>query len=302
MADPVIEVAGLSKSFGGQPALNGLNLRVPAGSIFGFLGRNGAGKTTTIRMMSSALKPDAGSIRVFGIPMGEPTKAINARRRMGFVTEEKDLYPYMTVEQIIRFTRPFFPKWRRDLEQRYLRAFDLPPHKKIPDLSKGMRSKLMLLLAISHEAELLVLDEPTDGLDPVSVEEMLRVLVGLAATEGTTVFFSTHQLAEVEQIADHIAIIDHGRGVVQGSLDDLKAQYRRLHIVFAEEPPVRVRWLDGVEHVHQEGRTLSVLVSRNVSAVIEQARALPGATVECFPVTLKELFFNHARGSVECSG
>jgi len=301
MVDPAIEVKGLSKSFGSQTALNGLNLRVPAGSIFGFLGRNGAGKTTTIRMLSSVLKPDAGSIRVFGLPIEERQKAIDARRRTGFVTEEKELYPYMTVEQVIKFTRPFFPKWRRDLEQGYLRALDLPLHKKVPDLSKGMRSKLMLLLAISHEAELLVLDEPTDGLDPVSVEEMLRVLVSLAAS-GTTVFFSTHQLAEVEQIADHIAIIDHGRSVVAGSLDDLKVRYRRLHIVFAEEPPVPVAWLDGVEHVHHEGRTLSILVSRNAEAVAEQARSLPGTTVECFPVTLRDLFFNHVRGSVECSG
>jgi ABC-2 type transport system ATP-binding protein len=117
MVDAAIEVTGLSKSFGSQTALNGLNLCVPAGSIFGFLGRNGAGKTTTIRMLSSVLKPDAGSIRVFGLPIEERQKAIDARRRIGFVTEEKGLYPYMTVEQVIKFTRPFFPKWRRDLEQ-----------------------------------------------------------------------------------------------------------------------------------------------------------------------------------------
>jgi len=186
MNDFAIEVSGLRKSFHGNAALNGLELRVPAGSIFGFAGRNGAGKTSTIRILMGGVKADAGSVRVLGSPIARTDDSI---------------------EQIVRFTRPFFPKWRDDLEKRYMRMFDLPPRKKIPDLSKGMRSKLMLLLAFCRGAELLILDEPTDGLDPVGVEDMLREIVSLSATEGTTVFFSSHQLAEIEQIADHISII-----------------------------------------------------------------------------------------------
>src|SRR5450432_3023940 len=179
MMEFAIEAVGLRKAFKGQEALSGLNLSVPRGSIFGFLGRNGAGKTTTIRILMGLAKADAGSARIFGIAPGDGAAL---RRRIGFVTEDKELYPYMTVEEIIRFTRPCFPKWRDDLERRYMRLFDLPPRKKIPDLSKGMRSKLMLLLAISHGAELLILDEPTDGLDPVAVEGVLRELVGTAAS------------------------------------------------------------------------------------------------------------------------
>src|SRR6204780_1776765 len=174
MTDFIIETNQLTKSFKGQPALNGLDLRVPAGSIFGFLGRNGAGKTTTIKTLMGLLRADSGSARVFGIPVADADRGIEIRRRIGFVTEDKKLYPYMTVEQIIRFTRPFFPKWRNDLEKRYLQMFELPPKRKIPDLSKGMRSKLMLLLAISRGAELLILDEPTDGLDPAATEHVLR--------------------------------------------------------------------------------------------------------------------------------
>jgi ABC-2 type transport system ATP-binding protein len=297
MTNLVIEASGLKKSFRGQAALNGLDLQVPAGSIFGFLGRNGAGKTTTIKILMSLLKGDYGSVNLFGLPVSVARNAIDARRRIGFVTEDKELYPYMTVEQIIRFTRPFFPKWRADLEQRYLRMFELPPRKKIPDLSKGMRSKLMLLLAISHGAELLILDEPTDGLDPVAVEEMLREIVALSAGEGTTIFFSSHQLAEVEQIADHVAIIDRGRRIIDGSLDDLKAKYKRLHIVFQDEMRSPVQWQDGAEHVRQEGRTISILASRNVNGLAEQARSLPGSRVELFPVTLKEIFLDHVRGN-----
>ena len=179
MTDFVIETDQLCKSFKEHPALRGLDLHVPAGSIFGFLGRNGAGKTTTIKTLMGLLRADTGSAHVFGVPVTDADSAVGIRRRIGFVTEDKELYPYMTVEQIIRFTRPFFPKWRRDLEQRYLEMFELPKARKIPDLSKGMRSKLMLLLAIARGAELLILDEPTDGLDPAATEDVLRELVSV---------------------------------------------------------------------------------------------------------------------------
>ena len=297
MTDYVIETSQLCKSFEGQPALRGLDLRVPAGSIFGFLGRNGAGKTTTIKTLMGLLRSDGGTARVFGIPVSDADSSVEIRRRIGFVTEDKELYPYMTVEQVIRFTRPFFPKWREDLEQRYLKMFELPHKKKIPDLSKGMRSKLMLLLAISRGAELLILDEPTDGLDPAATEDVLRELVAIAASEGTTMFFSSHQLAEVELIADHIGIIDKGKTVVAGSLDDLKAQYQRLQVVFADSVQVPAHWVAGVESVRQEGRVLSILASHNVDAIVEQARSLPGTAVERYPVTLKEIFMEHVRSN-----
>ena len=295
MSEFIIETRQLCKSFKGQPALSGLDLRVPTGSIFGFLGRNGAGKTTTIKTLMGLLRSDSGTARVFGIPVTDADRSIEIRRRIGFVTEDKELYPYMTVEQIIRFTRPFFPKWRDDLEKRYLKMFELPPKRKIPDLSKGMRSKLMLLLAISRGAELLILDEPTDGLDPAATEDVLRELVAIAASEGTTMFFSSHQLSEVELIADHIGIIDHGKMIVAGSLDDMKVHYQRLQVVFKETINIPSRWADGVESVRQEGRVVSILASHNVDAIVEQARALPGTAVERFPVTLKEIFLEHVR-------
>ena len=293
----IIEVNALHKSFKSQRALDGLNLRVPEGSIFGFLGRNGAGKTTTIKTLMGLLRPDTGGAHVFGIPVADAGRAIEIRRRIGFVTEDKELYPYMTVEQIIAFTRPFFPKWRDDLERRYLKMFDLPPKRKIPDLSKGMRSKLMLLLAISRGAELLILDEPTDGLDPAATEDILRELVAIAASEGTTMFFSSHQLSEVELIADHIGIIDHGKMIVAGSLDDMKAQYQRLTVVFANSVQTPARWVDGVESVRQEGRVVSILASHNIDAIVEQAQSLPGTAVERYPVTLKEIFLEHVRSN-----
>ena len=295
MTDFIIETNQLCKSFDSQPALRGLDLRVPEGSIFGFLGRNGAGKTTTIKTLMGLLRCDSGSAEVFGRPIIDADYPVEIRRRIGFVTEDKELYPYMTVEQLIRFTRPFFPKWRHDLERRYLQMFELPPRRKIPDLSKGMRSKLMLLLAISRGAELLILDEPTDGLDPAATEDVLRELVAIAASSGTTMFFSSHQLSEVELIADHIGIVDQGKMIVSGSLDDMKIQYQRLQMVFPDPMKLPKQWVDGVEFVRQEGRMVSIIASRNADGIVDQVQAIPGTVVERFPVTLKEIFLEHVR-------
>lgn len=296
MNEFIIETKALRRTFDGKPAVSGLDLHVPTGSIFGFLGRNGAGKTTTIRLLLGLLKAESGHATMFGKAIEGPDSTAALRQRIGYVSENKHLYPYMTVQQIIRFTRPFFPNWRIDLERRYLELFDLPSDRKISALSKGMRTSLMLLLAISHGAELLILDEPTEGLDPVVTEIVLRELVALPATEGTTIFFSSHQLAEVEQVADQIAIIDRGRAIVTGALDDLKMQYQRLRIVFPRAP-VGIAWADGAEYVSQDGRTVSILASRNVDTIVNQARSYPGTSVERLPVALKEIFLEHTRNN-----
>ena len=291
----VIETQDLRKTFGKQSAVDGLNLQVPRGSIYGFLGKNGAGKTTTIELLLNIVRPSGGQASVFGIPVTDLARSTEIRQRVGFVSEDKGLYPYMTVGQMIRFTRPFFPGWRDDLERRYLELFNLPLKKKVGDLSKGMGSKLMLLLAVARGADLLILDEPTDGLDPAAVEEVLRELVSLAALNGTTIFFSSHQLPEVEQIAEHVCIIDRGKAVVAGALDELKAQYQRIQVVVDRELDEPVRWVDGVVKVRQEGRMFSLLVSRNVEAILAQIRSLPGASTEQFPVSLKEIFLESVR-------
>jgi ABC-2 type transport system ATP-binding protein len=293
--DLVIETRGLRKSYDGSPALRGIDLAVPRGSICGFLGRNGAGKTTTLKLLLSLLRPDAGEIFLFAEPVDSETAAVAARRRIGFVTEEKQLYPYMTVGQTIRFTRPFFPGWRRDLEAKYLKMFQLPESKPVPKLSKGMRTQLMLLLALARGAELLILDEPTDGLDPAVTEEVLEALVGLAAAEGTSIFFSSHHLAEVEQIADRVCLIDRGQLVIDDALDDLKTAYRRILLVFAGDAPAAVAALAGVDHVRTRGRTASLLAHGDIDATLDRARELRPESVEVHPVTLKELFLDHVK-------
>src|SRR5207237_4086712 len=170
----------------------------------------------------------------------EPQPSVEIRRRTGFVSDDKDLYDSMTVEEMIRFTSPFFPRWSTELEQRYLGKFELPRDRKVKALSRGMRTKLALLLALCRGAELLVLDEPTAGLDPAMAEEILQILVGHVADGEMTVLFSSHQIAEVEQIADRVTIIDRGREVVAGSLDDLRENFCRIQFAFDGDAPAAV--------------------------------------------------------------
>lgn len=292
----VIETSDLHKHYGAVEALRGLSLAVPAGSICGFLGRNGAGKTTTIKVLLGMARATSGTARVFGVPAGSDIGGVDVRRRIGFVSDDKDLYDYMTVAETIRFTAAFFPRWRADLEQRYLRSFDLPTDRKVKALSRGTRTKLALLLALCRGAELLILDEPTSGLDPAMTEEVLQALIGHVANEEMTVFFSSHQIAEVDQIADRVAIVDRGRVVVSGSLDDVRERYCHVELVFDGEAPQVTFTAPGVERVRRQGRVLTVLSSGGADRIAAEARALNPISVQAVPATLKEIFLETVVG------
>jgi len=297
VAEPfIIETEELRKHYDGVEALRGLSLRVPAGSIYGFLGRNGAGKTTTIKVLLGMARPASGRARVFGLAADAPQPSVEIRRRTGFVSDNKDLLDYLTVEEIIRLTAAFFPRWRTDLVRRYLRQFELPADRKVKALSRGMRSKLALLLALCRGAELLVLDEPTAGLDPAITEQVLQALVAHVSSEEMTVFFSSHQIAEIDQIADHVAIIDRGRAVLAGALDDLRENFRRIQLVFEGEAPEPAFRAPGVERVRREGRVLTIWSSAGAEAILDEARALSPVAVDVAPVTLKEILLETVRG------
>ena len=291
----VIETAGLRKRYDDVEALRGLDLRVPSGSIFGFLGRNGAGKTTTLKVLLGMTRPTQGTASVFGLSPHDSPSGVEIRRRAAFVSDEKDLYDYMTVGEIIAFTRGFYPRWRDDLEQRYLRKFELTPARAIKGLSRGTRTKLALLLALCRGAELLLLDEPTSGLDPAMAEEVLQALVGHVGNEAATVFFSSHQLSEVEQIADHVAIVDRGQIVVAGALDDLREQYQRIQLVFADSAPdIRVH-APGRHRVRRQGRVLTVLTAGGGSALLDELRGYRPASIDVTPVSLKDIFLESVK-------
>jgi ABC-2 type transport system ATP-binding protein len=286
----IIETADVRKSYGSVQALAGLDLRVPRGAVCGLLGRNGAGKTTTIKVLLGMVRPTSGRARVFGLAADDERASVEIRGRTAFVSEDKDLYAGMTVHELIRFTAPFYPKWRADLASSYLAQLELRADARVNDLSRGMRTKLAMLIALSTGAELLILDEPTSGLDPAAIEQVLKILVKQATRDGTTVLFSSHQLADVEQIADHIAIVDRGRVVVDGALDDVRARYKRIQLVFDGDAPDAAFKARGVVATRKEGRVLSVLSSAGEDGVVAEARALKPRAVDVLSVTLKEIF------------
>jgi ABC-2 type transport system ATP-binding protein len=292
----VIETTDLRKTFGAVEALRGLSLAVPAGSICGFLGRNGSGKTTTIKTLLGMVHPTSGHACVFGLAADDPAQSVTIRSRTGFVSEDKELYDYMTVAEIVRFTASFYPRWDRDLERRYLTSFELPADRRVKTLSLGMRTKLALLLAFCRRAELLVLDEPTSGLDPAVIEQVLQALVSHVAGQEATVFFSSHQIADVEQIADRVAIVDRGRVVVAGALDDLREGYKRIQIVFPGAAPPPSFRSPGVVHAQREGRVLTVLANGNADGIAEEARRLGPMSIDSLPVSLKDIFLETVRG------
>jgi ABC-2 type transport system ATP-binding protein len=198
----------------------------------------------------------------------------------------------MTVEDMIRFTAAFYPRWRADLADRHRRAFGLPPDRKVKALSRGMRTKLALLVALCRSADLLLLDEPTAGLDPAMIDGVLQILVGHVAQEATTIFFSSHQIAEVEQIADHVAILDRGRVAVAGALDALRESHRRIDLVFDRDAPKTAFRTPGVVRVQRQGRMLSVLSSTGAEPLLEEVRALGPSSVTVTPVTLRDIFLD----------
>ena len=225
-----IETAGLSKLYGRSHAVRNLNLAVKPGRITAFLGLNGAGKSTTIRMLLGMIKPSEGSGKVLGRRIDDPAESVALRKDVAYVSEDKRLYNYMTVGQTIRFTSGFFPGWSHNVADALLRRYELPAGRKVRHLSKGMRTKLALLLAVARRPALLMLDEPSEGLDPRGVEQLLEALVAQCA-EGTTVFFSSHQIEEVERIADQVCIIHRGRLAMNAPLDELRESWRRVDAV-----------------------------------------------------------------------
>jgi ABC-2 type transport system ATP-binding protein len=294
MSDHVIETDGLTKHYGAFEAVRGLSMRVPRGSITGFLGQNGAGKSSTIRMLLGMMRPTRGGGRVLGFDIADRRESVEMRRRVAYVSEDKRLYDYMTVSQLVRFTRAFYPTWRADVERRLLDEFRLPPDRPIRKLSKGMRTQTALLLALARGAELLVLDEPTEGLDPVVTEKVLELIVG-AAAEGATVFFSSHQIAEVEQVADRVLLIDAGRLMLDTSLDAIAEDFRRVRAVYDAPVSLDALGIGGAARVEAEGRTVSVLATRDVDAVVARMRAGPAVTVDVLPLTLKDVVLETLR-------
>jgi ABC-2 type transport system ATP-binding protein len=256
MTDYAIEIQDLQFSYGRTPVLSGVNLQVPTGAIFGFLGRNGAGKTTTIKTLLGLLRPKAGTCRVLGLdPQKDP---LGVGRGVGYMAEDQRMYGWMTVDQIVRWCASFYPQWDRAFTDRLLDTLQLDRKTKVKALSKGQNSKLALLLALGHRPQVVILDDPTLGLDPIGRKEFLRNVIGLMQDQHVTVFFSSHLLYEIEPVADTVAILDNGRIVKAAKTLDLRESVRRF--VLAEANGFDPGRIAGLLDVTREGDRLAVTV------------------------------------------
>ncbi len=290
-ASPVA-IDGLTRRFRRKTALDGVSLKVPRGFVYGLVGENGAGKTTLIKHLLGLLKPQAGSVQVFGLdPIAAPEQTLG---RIGYLSENRDMPNWMRVRELMLYTKAFYPAWD-DAYAEHLRAtFDLDPGAKIRTLSRGQRAQAGLLAALGHRPDLLILDEPSSGLDPIVRRDILAAIIRTVADEGRTVLFSSHLLDEVERVADHVAMIHTGRLVMQGPLDDIKQGHLRVTLRFPE-PQRTPPDLPGALFWEGAG-TEWATVCNGQAAALKEAAAQRGAEVleEATP-SLEEIFIARAK-------
>jgi ABC-2 type transport system ATP-binding protein len=224
MSESVVEISELTRRFGDNTALLSVSLSLPRGAVYGLVGANGAGKTTLIKHILGLLRAETGSVRVFGLdPVADPVAVLS---RIGYLSEENDLPGWMRVDELVRYSRAFYPGWDDAYAKELERSFALDPSAKIKTLSKGQKARLGLLVALAYRPELLVLDEPSSGLDPIVRRDILGAVIRTIADEGRTVLFSSHLLEEVEQVADHVTMINRGKIVLSDALEVIREMHR----------------------------------------------------------------------------
>jgi ABC-2 type transport system ATP-binding protein len=255
-AEAIVAITDLGRRFGAKTVLDNISLYVPKGSIFGLVGENGAGKTTLIKHVLGLLRAEAGAVRVFGQdPVAAPVEVLG---RIGYLSEQPDLPGWMRVDEFVRYMKAFYPKWDAAYAEMMLKQFGLNPAQRLNTLSKGQCAKAGLLVAQAHRPDLLLLDEPSSGLDPLVRRDILEAVIRTVADEGRTVFFSSHLLEEIERVSDHVAMLHRGKIVLCGPLDEIKSQHRRFVLRFEtiqQQPPV----IPGALSVSGAGREWTVM-------------------------------------------
>lgn len=271
--EPLVTVRNLSCRFGRKLALDGVSLDIEEGRVLGLMGENGAGKTTLIKHLLGALTPKQGEVRVFGVdPTRNPPFVLS---RMGYLSEDRDLPKWMRVGEALRYTRAFYPDWDESYAEQLRERFQLPADARIRNLSRGEKAKAGLLLALAHRPPLLLLDEPSSGLDAVARRDILGTVVRSVAEEGRTVVFSSHLLDEVERVVDDVAMIHQGKLALRMPMDELKATHHRRVVAF-DEAVTDFPDLPCVLHAEGEGNEWAVTSHGEIAATraaLEQAGA-----------------------------
>ena len=285
---PVVEIAEVSRRFGAKLALDRVSLTIPTGGVLGLVGENGAGKTTLIKHVLGLLRAESGRVRVFGLdPAAEPVPVL---AQIGYLSEEPDLPGWMRVRELLRYVQAFYPAWDERYAEQLREQFSLDPNARVRALSKGQRARVGLIAALAYRPALLVLDEPSSGLDPIVRRDILTAIIRTIADEGRTVLFSSHLLSEVERVSDRIAMLKSGRLVFSGDLADIKQSYHRVTLRFeralASHPHVAggVGWSGG-------GQEWTALFNVPAEQVEWSASSLGGRIVQRGSASLDEIFF-----------
>jgi len=282
------------RRFGSKVALDAVDLEVRPGSIVGLIGRNGAGKTTALRLAHGLLHPDEGRISVLGLDPA--TEGLEVRSRVSLLSEETSLYPWMRVKEIQALASALHPRWDGGQADALVRRLELDPEARIKNLSRGTRAKVALMLSIASRPDLLLLDDPTAGLDPLVRREILEGILGAVSEEGGAVLYASHLVHDIERVADRVAVLDRGRLILEGSLERIKARTRRARAVFDGDAPADAE-IAGRIDLAAEGRLLTVVAEASDDDLEASLRRLGAKEIEVEPLPLEEILVALLRGA-----
>ena len=283
----MLELKHVTKTFGSFKALDDLTMTIPQGAVYGLVGPNGAGKSTAIRHITGIYRPDEGEITLEGLPIYENPAV---KTTIGYIPDDIFYYPSATLEDMRKFYRGLYPKFDDELFEKLQDIFQLPRRSPIRRFSKGMQKQAAFPLTICCRPEVMVLDEPVDGLDPVMRRQVMSLILADVAEHGTTVLISSHNLRELEDVCDHVGIMDHGRMLLERSLADMQGNTVKLQIV--GEPPA------GLEILHEatSGRLKTLVVRGGAVEVTEKVAAVKPAYFDVLPLSLEEIFIYELGG------
>jgi ABC-2 type transport system ATP-binding protein len=298
-AEEVVAVRNLSRTFRDRKALDDVSLTVRRGCVFGLVGENGAGKSTLIKHLLGLWRAESGVVRVFGKdPVASPAPVL---RRIGYLAENPELPGWMRVEELLRYMQAFYAEWDTQYAEQLRKQFGLEPSALIKTLSKGQHAKLGLIAAQAHRPELLLLDEPSSGLDPIVRRDILEAIIRTVTHEGRTVIFSSHLLDEVERVCDYLAMLHRGRVALCEPLDALKARHSRITLQF-EFPQVVAPQVPGAMCVNGSGRTWTIVCDAARIDASAMARNLGVRIVDASPASLDEIFIAHTGARASSGG
>lgn len=284
----MLEMNSVTKTFGTFKALDDLTLTVPQGAVYGLVGPNGAGKSTAIRHLTGVYRPDSGTVQVDGQPVYENPAV---KSDIGYIPDEIFFFPSATMEDMRRFYKGLYPRFDEDLYRRLYDIFQLPKNGQIRRFSKGMQKQAAFHLALAMRPKVLILDEPVDGLDPVMRRQVMSLILSDVAEYGTTVLISSHNLRELEDVCDHVGIMDHGKMLLEKSLADMQGTTHKLQIVGGVP--------EGLEVLHESssGRLKTLICRGQAWEISTKAAAAKPAYFDVLPLSLEEIFIYELGGA-----